>query len=166
LGPAYNPADWSTFFSAEVGASAALVGLLFVAVSINLAQIIKMRQLVARSAKALFALMGILLASTLCIAPVQAVTLLGGELAGLGVVVWIATTLSEVAASRKNSYIKKKERVLQVVLTQLSALPLIAGGLSLLIGFGGGLYWLEAATMFSFVAALIDAWVLLIEIQR
>ncbi len=31
---------------------------------------------------------------------------------------------------------------------------------------GGGLYWLVVAIVVSFVAALLDAWVLLIEIQR
>jgi len=166
MAPAYNPAVWSTFFSAEAGASAALVGLLFVAVSINLAEIIKMSQLVMRAAKALFTLMGVLLATTLCMVPGQAMVFLGCELTVLGLLVWLSTTLSQHAASHNNLYVKKKERVLQVILTQLSAVPFIAGGVSLLLGFGGGLYWLVAATIFSFIAALIDAWVLLIEIQR
>jgi len=38
---AYSTAAWANFFVAEVGASAALVGLLFVAVSINLTKIIE-----------------------------------------------------------------------------------------------------------------------------
>ncbi len=32
--------------------------------------------------------------------------------------------------------------------------------------FGGGLYWFAPGVVFAFVAALADAWVLLIEIQR
>jgi modulator of FtsH protease len=110
--------------------------------------------------------MGVLLASTLCMVPGQAMVFLGCELTVLGLLVWLSTTLSQHAASHNNLYVKKKERVLQVILTQLSAVPFIAGGVSLLLGFGGGLYWLVAATIFSFIAALIDAWVLLIEIQR
>ena len=58
MGSAYSPADWTGFFSAEVGASAGLAGLIFVAVSINLAQIVKETHLVSRSAKALLSLMG------------------------------------------------------------------------------------------------------------
>lgn len=166
MGAAYNPADWSAFFSAEVGASAALTGLIFVAVSINLSNIMKMPQLVARAAKALVALMGILLASTLCMVPAQPVAALGAELAASGLIVWLAATRWQHMASHKNPYLNTSERVLQIILTQLSAIPLVAGGISLLVGFGGGLYWLVAGTIFSFVAALIDAWVLLIEILR
>jgi hypothetical protein len=163
---ACNPAVWSSFFSAEVGASAGLVGLLFVAVSINLAQIIAMRLLVARAAKALFTLGGVLIASILCMVPGQPLTALGVELAAWGFLIWVATTRAEYFASHGNAFIGKKERVLQVVVTQMSSLPLMAGGISLLVRSGGGLYWLVAGSVFSFIAALIDAWVLLIEIQR
>ena len=41
MGVAYDAAPWANFFFAEVGASAALVGLLFVAVSINLKRILE-----------------------------------------------------------------------------------------------------------------------------
>ena len=37
----YDPAAWAAFFAAVTGAAAALVGLLFVAVSINLDKILK-----------------------------------------------------------------------------------------------------------------------------
>jgi len=66
---AYNLAQWSNFFSAQVGASAALTGLLFVAISINLPKIVANPQLASRSAKALATLAGVLLASTLCLVP-------------------------------------------------------------------------------------------------
>jgi hypothetical protein len=166
MGPAFNPSDWSTFFSAEAGASAALTGLIFVAISINLSEILKMEQLVARSAKALFLLMGILLASSLCMAPGQPVRVLGCELTLLGALAWTLTTVAEHRASHKNPYVKTGVRIFQVVLAQLSTVPLVAGGVSLMAGFGGGLYWLLAGTIFSFLASLVDAWVLLIEIQR
>jgi NAD(P)-dependent dehydrogenase (short-subunit alcohol dehydrogenase family) len=39
-------------------------------------------------------------------------------------------------------------------------------GVSLLFERGGGLYWIVAATVGSFLAALVDAWVLLAEIHR
>jgi hypothetical protein len=37
----YDPADWEPFFTALIAAAAALTGLLFVAVSINLNQILQ-----------------------------------------------------------------------------------------------------------------------------
>jgi len=166
MSTAYNPTAWSSFFSAQTGASAALTGLIFVAVSINLPQIVAVPHLVARSAKALFTMLGILLASTLSMAPAQPVRWLGAELLVLGIFVWAATTWSGHAASHRNPYIGTGIRVQQAVLAQCSALPLFAAGLSLAFLRGGGLYWLVAAAVFSYVAALLDAWVLLIEIHR
>ncbi len=166
MGAAYNPAAWAGFFSAEVGASAALAGLIFVAVSINLAQIVKLKQLVSRSAKALLSLMAVLFASSLCLVPQLSRSILGYELTALGVVIWAATTFSQYGAARKNRYIGATEKVFHFVLTELAAIPFVAGGLSLAWGFGGGLYWLAAGTVFSLANALFDAWVLLIEIQR
>jgi hypothetical protein len=163
---AYNPAAWSTFFSAQVSASAALTGLIFVAVSINLAQIVKLRQLVSRSAKALLSLMGVLLSSTLCLVPAQGRVWLGWELAALGVLFWIGTTLAQQLAARKNPYIGVRAKASHFLLTQISAIPFAVGGVSLVCGRGGGLYWLAAGAVFSLAAALEDAWVLLIEIQR
>jgi hypothetical protein len=163
---AYNPAAWSGFFSAEVGASAALAGLIFVAVSINLAQIVKQTQLVSRSAKALISLMAVLFSSSLCLIPELSRLILGYELTALGVVIWVGTTLAQYGAARRNTYVGTKEKVFHVVLTELSAIPFVLGGLSLVRGSGGGLYWLAAGTVFSLANALFDAWVLLIEIQR
>ncbi len=166
MGSAYNPAAWSGFFSAEVGAAAALAGLIFVAVSINLSEIVKQQLLVSRSAKALLSLMGVLFSSSLCLIPELTRSILGYELTALGVVIWVGTTVSQYGASHKNAYIGTKERVFHFLLTQISAIPFVVGGVSLAWGWGGGLYWLAAGTVFSLCAALLDAWVLLIEIQR
>ncbi len=163
---AYSPALWQAFFSAQVGASAALTGLIFVAVSINLGKIIAQKWLVARAAKALLALTGVLLASTLCLVPVQHVSILGTELTVLGGLLWIGATGSQRAASHENPYVTARQRVLQSVLTQFSVIPFPAAGVSLLFGWGGGLYWLVAGLVFAFVAALMDGWVLLVEILR
>ena len=49
--------DWSTFFAAQVGAGAALTGLVFVALSINLKQILAFPGLPSRAAEAIILLM-------------------------------------------------------------------------------------------------------------
>ena len=163
---AYNPAAWTSFFSAEVDASAALAGLIFVAVSINLAQVIQHKQLVARSAKALLSLVGVLLSSSLCLVPDLSQSILGYELIALGALIWTGTTLSQQGAARKNPYVTAKAKVLHFVVTQFSAIPFLLAGVSLAFGFSGGLYWLAGGTIFSLAAAIFDGWVLLIEIQR
>jgi hypothetical protein len=42
----------------------------------------------------------------------------------------------------------------------------LAGGLSLVAGGGGGLYWVFAATVFAFFVSALNAWVLLVEVLR
>jgi len=55
---------------------------------------------------------------------------------------------------------------MRIVTGQLGLLPMVAAGVSLLSQRGGGLYWFAAGVIFSFGSALIDAWVLLVEILR
>ena len=159
MGSAYNPADWTGFFSAEVGASAGLAGLIYVAVSINLAQIVKETHLVSRSAKALLSLMGVLFASSLCLIPNMNRVILGCELTALGVVIWAGTTLSQYGAARRNPYVSTTTKVFHFVLTELSAIPFVIGGLSLArvmveacIGWGRGRFfrWLTHFLMRGF----------------
>jgi modulator of FtsH protease len=48
----------------------------------------------------------------------------------------------------------------------MAALPFVIAGITMLVGGGGGLYWLVPAVIFSFLVSLLDAWVLLVEINR
>jgi modulator of FtsH protease len=158
--PAYTPSLWSTFFSAQVSASAALTGLLFVAVSINLERIVAAR-LLARASKVLVTLACVLVAATLSLVPQQPLWALGAELTTLGGILWVVATGLQRAASQEGPHVTARQRVLQSVLTQLSAIPFASAGVSLLFVWGGGLYWLVAGTVFALIAALADAWVLL-----
>jgi hypothetical protein len=40
----------------------------------------------------------------------------------------------------------------------------VVAGVSLLLGAGGGLYWLVPGVAFSLVVAIVNAWVLLVEV--
>ena len=51
-------------------------------------------------------------------------------------------------------------------LAQAAVLPLPVAGLSLLLGVGGWLYWLAPGIILGVVVAVLDSWVLLIEILR
>ena len=67
---------WQDLFIAEAGASAALTGLLFVAVSINLAQILKFSHLPIRAVEALSC---VLFVSTLALVPDESARLWAGD---------------------------------------------------------------------------------------
>lgn len=160
----YSTVGWENFFVAEVGASAALTGLLFVAVSINLSEVLKHPQLPGRAGESLLILSGVLLTSTFGLVPGQPRQLLAAELLLVGLLVWAFPIKLQVAAHRPG--VPRHWILTRVVTHQLATLPLLVACASLFAGIGGGLYWLVAMTVFSFADVLINAWVLLIEIQR
>jgi hypothetical protein len=163
---AYSTAEWQSLFVAEVGASAALAGLLFVAISINLARILQGAGLSGRAGEAMVLLVAVLVVSTLALVPGQSSTVLGAELLVAGLVAWSALVTIHVRAVR--GQVGPSSRVLagRIVLAQTAVLPLLVAGVSLLLGAGGGLYWLVPGVVFCLVIAVLDAWVLLIEIMR
>ena len=69
---------------ASAGAAAALTGLIFVAVSINLAQILNDRRLPIRAAETLSVLLGLPLLSVFILVPGQPRAALGTEIGVLG----------------------------------------------------------------------------------
>jgi hypothetical protein len=52
------------------------------------------------------------------------------------------------------------------VLAQVAVVPSLVAGVSLLLGAGGGRYWLVPGVVLCLVVAVLDAWVLLVEILR
>ena len=162
---AYATAGWENFFVAQVGASAALTGLLFVAVSLNLKQILESPQLPGRAAEALVILLGVLAASTIGLVPGQSRTALGGELLATGVLVWIIPLVLQIPVM--GQYWHRPMWIWpRLLATQLATVPLVVAAASLLAGRGGGLYWLVPAVILSIAAAVFDAWILLVEILR
>ena len=77
---AYEASEWSDLFVAAAGASAALAGLLFVAVSINVERILQYRGLPERALEALALLLGVLVISIIGLIPGQDHVALGIEL--------------------------------------------------------------------------------------
>jgi hypothetical protein len=165
MGNAHDAANWANFFFAQVGASSALVGLLFVAISINLAKILELPSLPGRAFEALVVLVMVLFISTFALVPGQSARALGVETLATALVSWATTLFIQKTAKVHVSH-KRSWMVSRIVTTQLATLPMVVAGASLMTGRGSGLYWTVFGVIASFLAALIDAWVLLIEIQR
>jgi hypothetical protein len=163
---AYSTAGWESLFVAEAGASAALTGLLFVAISINLERILKGAGLPGRAGEAMVLLVAVLSVSTLVLAPGQPRTALGVELLVVGLVAWSFLVVIHLRAVRGRVGPSSGALAGRIVVVQVAVLPLLIAGLSLLLGAGGGLYWLVPGVLFCLVVAVLDAWVLLIEILR
>jgi modulator of FtsH protease len=162
---AYDAAEWTDLFVASAGATAALAGLLFVAVSINVERILAYRGLPERALQALLVLVGALVASLFALAPVADRTL-GWLVMITGIVVTGATVMLERVSLPERHDRSVRAAIGQLVLSALGTLPLLVGGISLVAGGGGGLYWVLAGVIGAVVAAVTNAWVLLIEILR
>ncbi len=158
--------DWSGFFEAEVGASAALAGLLFVGVSLNMSRILALKGVADRALEALTLLVAILLISSLQLVPGQPRIALGAEILLVGAVAWVAVTTLELRTLGASERQYRKYYVNNLVIGQAAVLPYIAGGLVMIALSSAGLYLAVVAVLVSFVDAILDAWVLLVEINR
>ncbi|WP_395727837.1 hypothetical protein [Nakamurella sp.] len=165
---AYDLEPWSDLMVAVVGAMAALAGLFFVALSINVDLIIHQKRLPGRSAATVVMLLILLLTGIACLIPGQPDWLVGLEIAllGVGVTIFSAAalrprTIDEATALNAFAY-----RVQPMLIMLVPCVVLVIGGISLAVQAGGGLYWLAAAFVTGIFACMTNAWVLLVEIKR
>jgi modulator of FtsH protease len=162
---AYVIQGWESFFVAEAGAAAALAGLLFVAISINLTRILSFPGLPGRAAEAILILFFVLVIASLGLVPGQSATMFGAEILGFSGLSCLYLVVLQIRDARKPEQ-KRYWVVTRAASSQLATLPLIVAGISMLARAGGGLYWLVPGFILSFSAALLDAWVLMVEILR
>jgi hypothetical protein len=162
----YDQSAWQDFGVAAAGASAALAGLVVVAVSINLDRILRYPWLPDRVGETVSLLVAVLLESLLLLAPGQSRVALGAEVLVVGVAAWAVVTTTHLRLRRHRARQSPAQRRVRVVAGQLASLPAAIAGASLLVHAGGGLYWLFAGITLSVLAAALNAWVLLIEIAR
>jgi len=162
---AYDPAEWTDLFVAVAGASAALLGLLFVAVSINLERILKFEGLPERALETLLFLVLALLASIVGLIPGQSHVALGLEL--LFVSLATAVVVLRLPTLRMEDDEVEASWVIARWAVRLAAtVPFVVGAISVCVEGGGGLYWVVAGIVFALIGAVASAWVLLIEILR
>jgi hypothetical protein len=155
---------WSNFLVGELGAAAALTGLLFVAVSINLARILQFSHLPSRAAETLLALVSVLFVTTFALIPRQSSIAYGIEIGTIGLVTWAIQTRALIRSRKLDrQYVRFVSRFL---VNQLPALPFVISGGLLIAGRASGVYWIVPGILLSFAAGIFGAWVLLVEIQR
>ncbi len=158
--------NWETFFAAEVGASAALAGLIFVGISINLTRILSLPRLPNCALQSLIVLLTILIVSSLVLVPGQSALLLGIEVLVTGLSAWTIVTVFSLNIVRGSNGQYRRAHVINLFLNQVAMLPYVIAGIIILVGDEDGLSWLVPAVIFSLLKAIADAWVLLVEINR
>jgi len=161
---AFSPESWHDLFVASTGAAAALTGLLFVAVSLNVERILEFAGLPERALQTLLLLLGTVLVSLTGLIPGQSVDALGIELLVLAAL--LGGAILALAAKTMPLARDYERAAAHVALLVPGTLPLLVGGVSLLASAGGGLYWVIAGIIGAIVGAAVNAWVLLVEILR
>jgi len=158
---------WDNFFLGQVGASAALLGFLFVAVSINLERILSSATLPDRALVAMGLLLAVLLLSSLTLVPGQPPAAFGIEALVVALaLIALGLRTHRRAAQQGGADSTIKSRV-NMLLFAIAVLPYLAGSIAFIYGeVTTGLYLLAAGMVVSIVKAVLDAWVLLVEIER
>jgi modulator of FtsH protease len=158
--------QWESFLSAQVGASAALAGLIFVSLSINLTKILGYPGLVGRTGEGLVLLLAVLIISSLLLVPGQSQLLMGAEVLLIGLIVWMTIVLLQLRNLRHLQPPQRRTFPVRLLIGQLATLPFVLAGVVVLTQGETGFYWIVPAVVFCFLGALLDAWVLLVEINR
>jgi modulator of FtsH protease len=169
-GGAYTPEMWHDFFIAAAGAAAALSGLIFVAVSINLRAIfdeedkLGSRYLTGRALESLAALLVVLGISLVGLDPsIDRVTFAAFLLfcaAGS------ASSPIRATSAYRSSHVKPIAFNLRLFLALLLVAAYAVSGATLLAQGGGGLQWLPFAFILAVTIAASNAWILLVEVLR
>lgn len=162
-----NPLEpWADYLVAQVSASAALTGLIFVVLSFNFDQIVGDKVWLGRAGTGLvllaqptiYGLVGLF--PTRTSSPV-AWTLTATALAATAVLSRIVLATTEHTPAGQAS-----ELASRISFILAGSLTATAGALALAAGWPGGTYLLAAGALTSLAIGLITAWVLLVEVRR
>lgn len=154
--------EWSDLFTASAGATAALAGLVFVAISINLDRILELGGVPELGLVTILLLIGALTVSLFGLLPAQSSRSFGIEILIQSLLFSLAIGLFSLR-SRAASDVRHGSRV---VLPPFGTVPFVVGAVLLVAGAESGLYWIFAGLVGAIIAAVLNAWILLVEILR
>ncbi|HTR85591.1 MAG TPA: hypothetical protein VMI56_14015 [Reyranella sp.] len=159
--------NWANFFVTSAEVSATLAGLVIVAVSVNIQQIMKYRQLPPRASSTVTALMLAVVVGLVALIP-QPVWAFALETFGTSVValVILLVCTREVVVEHLKDGRPVVELVVGLPGGPIAALGCTIGGAWLWSGHAAGLYCIAASIIVALVFAVMNAWVFLIEVLR
>jgi modulator of FtsH protease len=157
---------WNEFALAQAGAAAVLTGLVFVAVSMNVSAILSHRELPGRAGEGVIIFVSVLCQSAVLLVPHQSERAIGAELlllAGGTLAILLGIFLPTLG---RPSLQPTTWRVTRLLLILTTTIPTAVAGAGLLGWVGADLRWYAFGTLWALVAAMTNAWVLLVEVIR
>lgn len=158
--------EWNTLLAVEAGAAATLTGLVFVALSINLSRVLAVPGLSGRGAESMMQFLQVFFISTVALIPGQPERIFAIEVLAIAVISWGAQAAGQIRYLKVRTGHPWSWFVNRAVLSQFATIPFLAAGVTLLLGVPGAIDWLVPGFIFSFLAGIVSAWVLLVEILR
>lgn len=156
---------WTEFHVTTAGAGAALAGLLIVALSVNIVQIMNAPPLPTRAAASVASLMLAVVAACLALIPAQSPWWLGVEILAAAAAVLVL----EVRASRgirAQPGVGTASWLGKTVTGFTPVTAFVIGGVLLVAGNTGGVAWMAAGILLAILGAVLFAWIALVEILR
>ncbi len=158
-------ADWQPFFTAIIGTTGALLGLLFVGISMSIPKIITSTGLPRAAAQPLFLLFGVLTTSLFFLVPNQPLSVLGTEVLGASLVVGGAATYNDLVAFREVAGSELGRFLSNFIFNLIPFGLMAASGAFLMAEREQGFYVMLPAIILSFVQATTISWAFLVAIH-
>jgi len=157
------PADWQAFAEMTGGASGALTGLLFVAVSLNASRIAGHQGLRASAAQTLVLFIAPLVMAAALLTPDQPDWALGAELIATGLITsWVLLGMRRA----KNGLTDDDKQLIAIFNRRgpnvMVMLLFVASGTLLACGEPNGLYLLLPASLVAQISGVLNAWFFLL----
>lgn len=157
---------WAPFFGAQIPAGAALLGLLFIGLSLNLTGILAARSLSRRAEIALILILLHLVVSSCALIPDQPARAFAAEVGAAAGLVWVATALLTRDLFLHCAPERRGLAIANFALLQAATLPFLAGAALLALGQTPAMHLIALGAILCVVKPALDAWVLLVEIHR
>jgi hypothetical protein len=156
---------WSEFNVASAGASAALAGLIIVAMSVNITRIVESPTLPTRAGAAIGALVLAVAVACLALIPGHAVRLLGIEtLVGASTVLFLDyLAIRAISGTPGLSVIN---RAMKILVGAIPPLAFTVGAIVMITGDDSGYIWIAVGSVLAVIGGVLFSWIALVEILR